>query len=602
MKMSKTLVALSWVLFLFCTFSNNPLEAVWFPPATISSPISSTPQIGTDAFGNTVGIWQEFDGTNTNVQAATLPKGGIWSSPVTISSASGNNNEANPQMAINSSGYAVAVWEELNGTSTVRASTMQFGGSWSAPIDISQPGSDSSQIPQVAVDPAGNAVAVWARNNGSFTIMQAATLSFGGAWSTPVDISPTNKDSFSPQVGVDSSGNAVAIWTEVTDQIIQGATLPFGGDWTTLVNISSTSDLSNVPILAVDPSGNAVATWTALSAGNFFIQASTLPFGSSWSLPVNVSSAGFVSLESEVSVDQFGNAIALWIEPIGSDIFILAASLPFGGSWSSPVTISAAGGQAFDPQVAFDSAGNAIAVWDCFDGVNTLIQAAMLPFGGSWSSPVDISDAGQDSSFPQIAIDPTGYAVVDWTNETLMVIQANTWTPPSTVTNVNPNFGSTSGGNTVTITGTNFIDVIGVSFGSTGALSFTVISPTTITAVAPSGTGTVDVTIATTAGISPTSVNDLYTYQNPVPPPRVTRVAPNNGPSTGGHSVRITGANFTSVSSVKFGATNALSFVVVSPTLIMAVTPPGFGTVDVAVTTSSGTSVITSNDRYTYHL
>src|ERR1700733_10528079 len=247
MKMSKTLVALTWVLFLFCAFSKNPLEAVWSPPDTISSPISSTPQIGIDASGNTVGIWQEFDGTNTNVQAATLPKGGIWSSPVTISSAPGNNNQANPQVAVNPSGYAVAVWEELNGTSVVRASTMQFGGSWSAPIDISLPGSDSSQIPQVAVDPAGNAVAVWARNNGSFTIMQAATLPFASAWSTPVDISPTNKDSFSPQVGVDSSGNAVAIWTEVTDQIIQGATLPFGGSWTVPVNISSASDLSSVP-------------------------------------------------------------------------------------------------------------------------------------------------------------------------------------------------------------------------------------------------------------------------------------------------------------------------------------------------------------------
>lgn len=600
MKISKVLDALSCVLFLFCTFSNSPLGAVWAPPTTISSQISSTSQISTDASGNTVGIWQEFDGTNTNIQAATFPKGGVWSSPVTISSALGNNNLAPPQVVVNSSGYAVAVWEELNGTSVVRAATMQFGTSWSAPLDISKSGSDSSQIPQVAVDSAGNAVAVWSRNNGSFTIIQAASLPFGGKWSTSVDISPTNKDSFGPQVGVDASGNAVAVWTEVVNQIIQGATLPFGGSWTVPVNISSASDLSNVPILAVDPIGNAVATWTALSGGNFFIQASTLPSGGNWSLPVNISSAGFVSLESEVNVDKFGNAIALWIEPIGSDIFIVSASLPFGGCWSAPVTISSVGGLAFDPKVAFDAAGNAIAVWDRFNGVNTLIQAAMLPFGGSWSAPIDISDAGQDSDFSQIAIDSTGHAVVQWTNENLTVIQATTWTPSSTITNVNENFGSTSGGNTVIITGTNFINVTGVSFGSTAALSFTVVSPTIISAVAPSGTGTVDVTVTTIAGRSSTSIDDLYAFQTFVPAPQIIYVIPNNGPRNGGHSVRITGVNFTNVSSVKFGANDALSFVVVSPTLIRAITPPGSGTVDVTVTTATGTSEITINDHYTY--
>jgi len=418
-------------LLLLCLFCINPLEAAWSKPVTISSPISSVPEVSIDAFGNGVAIWKEFDGAFTNVQAATFVKGKHWKKPTTLSSVLGNNDQANPQVSINTLGYAVAVWEEFDGTnSIVRSSTLPFGGTWSPPVTISAPTFDSSQIPQVAVDPMGNAVAVWQRHNGSFNITQAATLPFEGTWSTPVDISLTTIDTFSPQVGVDNFGNAIAVWTNVTNQIIQGATLPFGGAWTAPVNISSSSDLSNVPDLAVNPAGNGVAVWTALSSGNFFTQASTFTPGGGWTAPTDISSIGVTSFEVEAAIDNFGNAVAVWsVSSIGTDIFIQSAYLPFGSIWSAPVTLSSSGGQAFDAHVGFDALGNATAVWDFNDGVQVLIQSSMLPFGGSWTTPQNISSAGQVSDSPQISIDPLGFALVVWVNETFSSIQSASWTP-----------------------------------------------------------------------------------------------------------------------------------------------------------------------------
>jgi hypothetical protein len=87
---------------------------------------------------------------------------------------------------------------------------------------------------------------------------------------------------------------------------------------------------------------------------------------------------------------------------------------------------------------------------------------------------------------------------------------------PPTVTNVNPNTGSTAGGTTVTITGTNFFAVTAVSFGGKAA-AFTPNSPTQITATSPAGTGTVDVTVTAGGGTSATSAADRFTYQS-VPP------------------------------------------------------------------------------------
>ena len=77
---------------------------------------------------------------------------------------------------------------------------------------------------------------------------------------------------------------------------------------------------------------------------------------------------------------------------------------------------------------------------------------------------------------------------------------------------ISPTSGPEAGGTTVVITGTNFTGVSNVSFGSTSAATFTVNSATEITATSPVGTGTVDVTVTTSAGVTATSAADQFTY------------------------------------------------------------------------------------------
>jgi hypothetical protein len=77
-------------------------------------------------------------------------------------------------------------------------------------------------------------------------------------------------------------------------------------------------------------------------------------------------------------------------------------------------------------------------------------------------------------------------------------------------------------------------------------------------------------------------------------------VTPHAGPSFGGTSVTITGAEFSEVSAVKFGAVNAATFTVNSESSITAVSPAGSGTVAVTVATPFGTSVPSPADQFTY--
>src|SRR5215831_2374414 len=92
---------------------------------------------------------------------------------------------------------------------------------------------------------------------------------------------------------------------------------------------------------------------------------------------------------------------------------------------------------------------------------------------------------------------------------------------------LSPSGGSADGGDTVTITGAGFTGVTAVNFGGTPAQNFTIDSGTQITAISPPGDGTVDVTVVTPDGTTPTSPADQFTYAT-VPPSSTSTATPSD--------------------------------------------------------------------------
>lgn len=83
--------------------------------------------------------------------------------------------------------------------------------------------------------------------------------------------------------------------------------------------------------------------------------------------------------------------------------------------------------------------------------------------------------------------------------------------------------------------------------------------------------------------------------------PAVTGLNPAGGSTAGGNLVSVYGSKLTGATAVKFGATNATNFMVVSDTQIVATAPAATaGAKDVTVTTPGGTSPNTAADDYVY--
>lgn len=91
------------------------------------------------------------------------------------------------------------------------------------------------------------------------------------------------------------------------------------------------------------------------------------------------------------------------------------------GAWHHPASLSdnitPDGKDAKYAQVAMDKNGNAIIVWQQFDGTNNQIFKSEYR-NGVWHHPTSLSDNispdGQDAEYPQVAMDDNGNAIIVW--------------------------------------------------------------------------------------------------------------------------------------------------------------------------------------------
>jgi hypothetical protein len=162
---------------------------------------------------------------------------------------------------------------------------------------------------------------------------------------------------------------------------------------------------------------------------------------------------------------------------------------------------------------------------------------------------------------------------------------------PPTITGITPNFGTTAGGTSVSISGSGFVAGATVSLGGAAVTSVVVVNSTTITGSTPAhAAGAVNVVVTNPNGQAAT-LNNGYTYQTPVPAPTVTSVTPNSGSAIGGTSITISGTGFLSGATVSLGGTAASNVNVVNSTSLTATTAAhATGTVNVVVTNTDGQS------------
>jgi len=345
-------------------------------------------------------------------------------------------------------------------------------------------------------------------------------------------------------------------------------------------------------VTAVSPNTATPSGGTQVSiVGSGFTGVQAIMFGSTAATGFNVnSSTSITAMSPSHSAGQV-------------DIIVMASSGNSSANSADHFTFQTAGPQVTQvgPSTGSTAGGTAITITGSgFSSVSAVMfgTTAASSFSATSSTSITaVAPAHTAGAVDVIVVTSAGSSTVNPSQDQFTYAATG-----PTVTSLSTGTGTGSGGTSVTITGTNFSNVSNVLFGSTAAASYTVVSPTQITAVSPShNPGTVDVTVVASAGTSATSSADQYVFTTPVVAPQVTSLVTTSGTTAGGTSVVIQGVNFTNITGVAFGGQAAASYTVNSPTSITAITAPGSaGIVDVLVTNTAGTSIVSSADKFTF--
>jgi hypothetical protein len=198
---------------------------------------------------------------------------------------------------------------------------------------------------------------------------------------TAVDVSAAGSDSFEPSIAEDASGNMLYVWTmneSPTITRIQARFRAADGTFDATQTISDPGQPASSPQVAFDPSGNAIAVWTRFDGTNGRIQAAFRPAGGSFGAAQTISAAGGDASQPQISIDSSGKAVAVWIRFDGSKERVQAAVRPASGSFGVAQTLSDAGQNAEKPRVGAGGTADshAAVVWDRSDGVNLIVQSA----------------------------------------------------------------------------------------------------------------------------------------------------------------------------------------------------------------------------------
>lgn len=243
-----------------------------FGPATELAPGSGvwTLKLGIDCDGGVTLLWLNGQAVHTRhlagqpgPEACTgQPGTGPWSPDQTLSDA--QTPGGLPDLAVNDAGAALAVWQQ---PTAIVAALRPAGSAWGLPEVVSAGTGLPTWNPKPVLAADGRAAVGYLDGESMFVVQTDHT----GAWAPPVRVSGTQRVLY-PALAGNAQGGLLAAW-QVLDAANQGAvwhSVGEGGAWAAPVRLSAPGEAAGWPSAAWSADGSvALVGWvddTALKA------------------------------------------------------------------------------------------------------------------------------------------------------------------------------------------------------------------------------------------------------------------------------------------------------------------------------------------------
>jgi hypothetical protein len=176
----------------------------------------ATFHVASDSAGDIFALWRRAGEQRNTIEVAERPASSRkWRAPVLLGEQLGMNATPEDGLGVDAAGDAVAVWEGTAAGHGVVESSIRSSadGKWQTAVIL---GEGLCSHPSLAVGSAGHAVAVFEcfdSSTSDWKLYGAVRLP-GETWQPPVQLAAGGEYGYSPQVAVNSDGDAVAVWRE----------------------------------------------------------------------------------------------------------------------------------------------------------------------------------------------------------------------------------------------------------------------------------------------------------------------------------------------------------------------------------------------------
>ena len=315
---------------------------------------------------------------------------------------------------------ANAVLIDTEATGTIVNDDSEPGWAGAELVQLGNEAGSSARLalrPWAAIGPGGERHVIFNQQttNGSYEMSRRLSPA-QGVWDPIEPIGAVGSPWEYPRMAVDGAGEAVAVWADPEAIGVETT----GGVWQAPAPLEVGDVVSDMALAHSAATGEAVAAWTESS------QTSADGFNSVWASfydPVLgwqpaelVEQASGHASPPKVAMAANGDAIIVFSQPPGATGFSdVVAYRSTGTGWVGPTVLDANNvDSSSSAQIDMDAAGNAVAIWE--DGRIPRSTVAMNRYdavSGSWLGAIDVPLGGLlDARIPDAAIDGAGNVFV----------------------------------------------------------------------------------------------------------------------------------------------------------------------------------------------
>ncbi len=182
---------------------------------TDNSGNAQNPRLDVTASGQVVAAWLLYNGTQTVLNTNRYTPGSGWGTATQIPTGAVEVNDG--AFTVDSNGHVLAVWNQRDALGSLYSM-------WSVRFDAST-GWGSAQLietdsvfdvssPRIASDGYGNSVVIWIQRNGSTYQVKTNRYTAGSGWGTTQSLETSNRYTVYSGLTVDTAGNAMAVWAQ----------------------------------------------------------------------------------------------------------------------------------------------------------------------------------------------------------------------------------------------------------------------------------------------------------------------------------------------------------------------------------------------------